>query len=137
MTPEQLKAEKIKEAWGDKWMQIYSKIDENGWVWSDASQCIIDNTFERRYFDYNSTHFEIRPVSLRGIEDNNGWHHITDKESLPEPRNHYDFISRKTGNRVKDYLPPIDSKEDKINLDFILEQYSHWRTIHEIPGPIY
>lgn len=77
------KEEKIKEAWGGI---IDSNIDENGWVDTQILSC------EKRGIKFEQCKkrsnmdlvFLNRPLSLKGIEDNNGWIKINSEDDLPK-----------------------------------------------------
>ena len=99
------KKELIDEAWEDFWKgklnnhirEWRKKIDEDGWFESDSlwlgfPDVEIKRVGLSRYY---------RPMSLRGIEDNNGWRSISSiKEeekqqsfnSLPKTNDYYDII---------------------------------------------
>lgn len=75
------KEEKIKEAWG---INLPKKgVSENGWSQDLFCLEFIDKeNFETRFIGNNS--FSIRPKSLQGIENNNGWIKIeSEKLILP------------------------------------------------------
>lgn len=92
------KEEVIKEAWGN----ISDKINKDGWLyfgyacngWDDVQDWLDSNKLnsDRNYYDMkydqcdngDLIYVEIRPKSLKGIENNNGWIKIESEEDLPK-----------------------------------------------------
>ncbi|MEG0929878.1 hypothetical protein [Algoriella sp.] len=65
------KEEKIKEAWGENWSKISKEnqkkaLKNNGFVSQYYEDLLSKETICRKLFD-------VRPKSLQGIENNNGW----------------------------------------------------------------
>lgn len=93
------KEEKIKEAWCN---QCLEQVNENGWLeigycvngLDDVELWLANNYFKRNvnsweidYSELDNGEFvtcRIRPKSLQGIEDNNGWIKIESEEDLPK-----------------------------------------------------
>ena len=106
------KEEVIKEAYGKYWEQVKGFVDENG-----------------RFLKY------FRPISLDGIENNNGWIKIESEEDLPKKTIYYNVLrnrmfqnARYAGNnrwftQGRDY--PLTTEKSEI---------THYRII-EIPEP--
>lgn len=125
------KQEAIKNAYGDAWEKVAEYVDDNGWIGRD-SVCPSDfnfgypdddihiktPAFERDYF--------WRPKALSGIEDNNGWIKIEDRE----PEDGLDieycyFGSPQVGSQK--FLP------DSIDTYAI----THWKPYVEPKPPLY
>lgn len=87
------KEEIIKEALGDKY--IYNAIDENGWSKRVYDHKIIDTSFFDLW-DMTDNIFCIRPKSLQGIENNNGWIKINSEDDLPKENGLYFTYSKTT-----------------------------------------
>jgi hypothetical protein len=64
------KEDKIKEAYGEKYNPY--NIDENGWMrynlWMHFFKKVDDD-----YDEFDNRNMRVRPNSLIGIENNNGW----------------------------------------------------------------
>jgi hypothetical protein len=64
------KQEIIKKAFGEYWEQLKDYADENGFC--DAHKTLsIFSSFKEQEIDMSGNYW--RPLSLKGIEDNNGW----------------------------------------------------------------
>ncbi|MES2796682.1 MAG: hypothetical protein V4683_11990 [Bacteroidota bacterium] len=74
------KQEIIQEAYGEHWDEVKELIDENGW-----------DTVVKYSINYKTQDYKIRghgmyitrPISLFGIENNNGWINIENQSDLP------------------------------------------------------
>lgn len=74
------KEEKIKEAWKEYLVEVSDYIDDNGWCnCRIAHKLSLSGDSE----DSECGHF-VRPKSLQGIENNNGWIRIESEVDLPE-----------------------------------------------------
>ena len=76
------KEEKIKEAWGENWSKISKEnqkkaLNNNGFVSHYYEDLLSNETKCRKLLD-------VRPKSLQGIENNNGWIKIESEEDLPK-----------------------------------------------------
>jgi hypothetical protein len=75
------KKSKIIEAWGELWDTVKDKVSESGWVNSDVVLCLyspdtgLDKRFEQSAPDRSNLKpkYGVRPIALRGVENNNGW----------------------------------------------------------------
>lgn len=92
------KEEKIKEAWDNLLRNIKNykltkkQYDLNGWVNLDTLSLMVrsylaDN--QSSELDLNVKNNTIRPKSLQGIEDNNGWTRIESEDDLPKENGMY------------------------------------------------
>lgn len=83
------KQDKIKEVYGEDYERIKYYIDGDGWL--DGRPC--DNELSRVYnniFDDCDRKFDsIRPKSLKGIENNNGWIKIESQTDNPKDDGNY------------------------------------------------
>jgi hypothetical protein len=71
------KEDVIKEAYGEFFEVEKENIDTNGWT----------NDSDRHRFndlEFNEKHSVMRPLSLKGIENNNGWIKIESEADLPK-----------------------------------------------------
>lgn len=102
------KEEKIKEAYGNHWDFFKEKVNENGWikdrdfwgVWPEDMNKINWQTTDHEN-DYYDTR---RPLSLKGIENNNGWITINSKLDLPIVRGYY-FVIMHGKKTIMGYNP--------------------------------
>ncbi len=73
---------------------------------------------------------KFRPISLKGIEDNNGWTKIESIEDLPKEKGFYLFLSGigHTTYGIEDvkYAP-----------DWFAKKYTHWKLKQEFLNPLY
>lgn len=67
------KEEIIQEAYGEYWEIHKDKINEDGWI----NQSILSRA-DFSSLQFNDKANKMRPLELRGIEDNNGWVQIGD-----------------------------------------------------------
>jgi hypothetical protein len=102
------KEDKIKEVLGD----LAINADENGWFNSSVFSPI-DLGLQSSQIENGLNDFKLgkwRPKSLQGIEDNNGWIKISEKEDLPENESDCWFIHN----------------EQKIKGNFIHNKFTCW-----------
>lgn len=96
------KQEKIKEAYGEYWETAKDYVDDFGWCMyqlNDKQERICGfaiNSFIKCEFnnfkqDNANYIYYVRPISLRGIENNNGWIKIGS-----EDENLKDWLDRKS-----------------------------------------
>lgn len=74
------KQEAIKKAYGDFWEQVKEYVSENGWCNSYWNTRVFFNadTMPKQ----NPVRW--RPISLNGIDNNNGWIKIESEDDLPK-----------------------------------------------------
>ncbi len=133
MTNKEAKQEAIKKAYGDN-HEIYEKsLTKNGWL--KVEYDIYENA-DRFYFDFlrhelNADEYEyfIRPKSLSGIDDNNGWIRIESEDELPkESCNYWIFQSDLRAVTMKDFY---DNKK------YYGVKATHYRPIVKPLKPLY
>jgi len=76
------KQEKIQDAYGEYWDKFKGYVDENGWL-----NCKEKHRGLIPYFDVCEIKFskvKQRPISLEGIDNNNGWVKIYIESDLPK-----------------------------------------------------
>jgi len=85
------KEQKIKEAYGEHWEAVKLFVYENGWcnfreLYGEIGNCRglpgLTLITKNPYDPYQCYHK--RPVSLQGIEKNNGWTKIESMDSFPQ-----------------------------------------------------
>lgn len=119
------KEEKIQESYG---IFYNPHIDENGWF--DMAYFTDVNIGDAQWNEWDKKQTTIRPKSLQGIENNNGWIKIESESDLPE-YGYYEVIERKSGNQSRATL------DNDFGIKMNLKHYSHYQKIKEIPNPIY
>ncbi len=118
------KQESIKEAYGE----YYKKCNpnENGWIDYDIWFQLIGHKID---YDYSLNQMFIRPKSLSGIENNNGWDKFNN-EQLTEDMDCY--VINPQGNIVILSSNVINSiSKDR------LANITHYQIISEPKPPIY
>lgn len=130
MTKEQI----IKKAW-----EKFEKVKYNENCGFAISYCIngvtdiLEDFYGKIEFEYlEEDLIKWRPISLKGIENNNGWNTIKTIQDLPKESGTYLFTSKKQEwlNSTYDYNDVKDGPEWFL-------RFSHWREIVHVPNPIY
>lgn len=141
------KQEKIQEAYGEYWEAVKGYADENGWIIeAEVKESIsrfetigrIPTTFYCIDFEADDNeHFQtiLRPKTLIGIENNNGWIKIESEDDLPKETGTYHFVSRSTGVTLIDYF----THDSKVHNYFFMQRglYSHYQPVQKPEPPIY
>ena len=118
------KEKKIKEAWGGFYT---NKITDDGWMNINPRSYSDNELFDRLVF--NKERHSIRPKSLQGIENNNGWIRIESEDDLPkESSNYWVMQSDKRIQTIKEYF---DNKE------YYNITATHYQPIIKLQPPIY
>lgn len=84
------KQEVIRKAYGEYWDGLKENIDHNGWVdsaWLDDIAVYLD--VKGGYDRCGAVSLFIRPKSLSGIENNNGWISIESEDDFPKDSYNY------------------------------------------------
>lgn len=103
------KQEKIQEAYGEYWSDMYMYVNKNGWIPRNIN---IGTAVEKEFIEFEkiSIDFEcklfggkkfnddtveyMRPKSLSGIENNNEWIKIESEADLPKEKGNYYFYDK-------------------------------------------
>lgn len=148
------KEELIKEAWGLLPIKILNKvIKNNGWLyfgyacngWDDVEDylCGVGCNSNRDNYDMISDQcdngdligIQIRPKSLQGIENNNGWIKIECEEDLPK-----EVIECRTCfYNGKNYIEGVIKKRSPQELSRLkyINEITHYKPIEKPKPPIY
>jgi len=122
------KQEKIQEAYGENWEYFKDYVDENGWIrdkdfwgrWPEGKIKWETTDHDNEFYDTR------RPLSLSGIENNNGWTVL--KGIKNEIQHDGDiWIFNKNGN-IELWLE---------NQFLPLNHATHWKPIIKPKPPIY
>lgn len=124
------KQEKIKEAYGNKFESLKHNIDSNGWI---KEYDTYRSEFESLEFDYKTN--SMRPLELKGIENNNGWIKIEKESDLPKGITDCWFKTNQ-GNIILGYFTTRGFFVNEGN-DIELKFVTHYQTIQKPKPPIY
>lgn len=125
------KDERIAKAYGNKYESLKQHIDSNGWI---NEYNTYHSEFESLEFDYKTN--SMRPLELKGIEDNNGW--VTIKSgnciNLPEYKKGdlYEIYNMKINSSYPCRFNAKDVKEL-----FEKQNITHYRFVESIKKPLY
>ena len=126
------KEEKIKESWG---IHFSSDVDENGYItyteYQDIHLLQWVGDFWEKGFNKVLRIYWVRPKSLQGIENNNGWIKIESEKDLPKEKGLKCLFLCIHGNTT--YISDDVLEDPK----WFADKYSHWRLKVEIKDPIY
>jgi len=125
------KIDVIKKAYGEHWDICKGFLDPDGWC--DKSRLFKYSNLKYSDIEANMQHKisseEMRPKSLQGIENNNGWVRIESESDLPKEDCRVDLLSH-TGS---EYYNHTYSTSD--NPAHYLKFYSHYSTVQKRPLP--
>lgn len=120
------KQEKIQEEWGEDY-KSYAP-DENGWSTVHRWHEQVDfNIFDTDAVGHGI--YKIRPKSLKGVENNNGWIKIESEDDLPNEQMFLECICKGNGQQATHHFMIYDKK-------YMLQYYSHYKQMLFNP-PIY
>lgn len=84
------KQKAIIEAYGEYWEQVKDFVDENGWCRNRKIAGFYNSL--REIQNHPNVNYWFRPLSLQGIENNNGWIKVESEEDLPSNGTKCHFI---------------------------------------------
>ncbi len=127
------KEEKIKSEYEKLGLPFNENIIvDNGWL------KIKPGLYSSKYDDLdllkltNHVH-SIRPKTLKGIENNNGWTKLESEKDLPERNDEQEYYWIHEGSIHEMRLDPCHYEKPSV----ILNHYTHWRKKEEIPYPVF
>lgn len=126
------KKEVIQQAYGEYWDQVKLIVDENGWFDMAYSQQV--NNFDPLWNDSDRKSTKIRPKSLSGIENNNGWIKIESESDLPKESGYYDFQKYPLDKYI---VNPVFWSKGATLIGWFIETYTHFQPIEKPKPPIY
>ena len=137
MTALNAKQEAIKKAYGEYWETVKDKITDDGF----APYVLLENSigimFQFRTFIIADCNPEIhvRPISLQGIKNNNGWIRIESEADLPKQGMHHSILlDSECINGYRNYDITVFYE---VNSRFRKKEISHYQPIEEPLKPIY
>lgn len=145
---ETTKREVIRKAYGEHWDLHKDNVDEFGWSYLGNNSRLLNNYdcslvgewLQKGYDSFKTgenSHIQqvyVRPKSLQGIENNNGWFSI-EEHGLPKP-GEYRVISH---NYDKPQIEEYNGKMwyDKISGTFSPCLVTHYKPIEQEKLPLY
>lgn len=134
MNNQEAKEKAIRDAWGELWVYIEANSKAkaqaymfDGFIFPTHLPASIDQT----NLEYRHKAGIVRPMSLAGMETNNGWVRIDGPDALPKQEGQY-LVLGKSGLIEEWQCPDNDGVRA-----LWLEYFTHWRPIVELPMPIY
>jgi hypothetical protein len=129
------KEEVIKAAYGEHWKTVKSFVDENGWTElqeEDFGYSALSDEIE--HFDFEHSN-KWRPISLSGIENNNGWIKIEMESDMPKQRGTDDIY-------IIDELGEVQVASSKLLNDRQIFNYwkatiTHYQPINKPKPPLF
>lgn len=133
------KEEKIKEAWGEYYLDVKEQLDEYGLVsekFLTNNQCkTLNDDLSIEIYSPDEGYYFYRPNSLQGIETNNGWIKIESEEDLPK-----EVIECRTCfYNGKNYIEGVIKKRSPQELSRLkyINEITHYQPIEKLKPPIY
>ena len=134
MTNLEAKQEAIKNAYGEYWEQVKDYVNENGWC--DVSKYSKIKDIEPEFSDIENKIgvFDMRPKSLQGIENNNGWIKVESEADLPKNDDDYWVMTSIKDDEVQQLSNLIVIR--CLNLEKNIK-ITHYKPIEKSKVPIY
>ena len=130
-----IKEEKIKEAYGENYNP--HNIDENGWMKYSLWMHFFKKV-DADYDEFDNRNMVVRPNSLTGIENNNGWIKIESEEDLPKNNGSYFTKTNYCKETIERYYPIFTkSKSIEDERKWWLENITHYQPIVKPNNPLY
>lgn len=137
------KEKAIQEAYGEAWEKVKSYADSDGWITREVTRRDATNGIEPENFGYGihevdmidfsgDGYYRWRPISLRGIDHNNGWIRCDNPFLCPpdESKVHVYQSGKYWGIMKTGVFKKICNKPG-------CEDFTHWKLVEEVKPPIY
>ena len=125
------KQEKIQEAYGSRYISLKESINCNGWINQNVTTRALFDSLE---FDEKIN--SMRPLELKGIENNNDWIKIESKDDLPNNWQQLHFVIKGfEENENSGYY--YDGLFWNLNEAYVKEIVTHYQPILKPQPPIY
>lgn len=123
------KEEKIKEAYGEYWDSVSRHHQYEGWInrWAWDFR----NDLEMDELSGKDSPSLVRPKSLQGIENNNGWIKIESEADLPKTSNDFLVYNKEKEILIKAFIPR------SIISSVWLQEITHYQPIEKPKPPLY
>lgn len=128
------KQEVIKEAYGEYWEEYQRYVNDNGWLTElndvihhciTTKGRILRDLNNKSNIEFEEVNNYLRPKSLQGIENNNGWIKIDNEEQHDEIENDYYWWYN------------IQNGDWEIGDKSTYGKYTHYQPIEKPKSPIY
>jgi len=133
------KQEKIQEAYGELYNEVIP--DENGWIDFDKIPENLDLIgFEAIKYSESENNFTttlLRPKSLQGIENNNGWIKIESENDLPKEDCHCWIMDKEKGLQCGKWKQAPNELLHKQACFYWMKKTTHYQPITKPQSPIY
>lgn len=130
------KQEVIKQAYGEYWDKVKDFVNENGWC--DVSMYSMIKNIKPEFSEIENEigQFDIRPISLKGIENNNGWIKIESENDLP--KDDYTLCHYIVNGKIEigEYMN-LHFDRPKQNELFYYKSVTHYQPIVKPQPPLY
>ena len=135
MTALNAKQEAIKKAYGEYWETVKDYVDGNGWC-SARRSIVFEKIISKLSWQTKvGNQYLLRPSSLQGIENNNGWIRIESESDLPKEGMHHSILlDRECINGYRNYDIIVFYE---VNSRYRKKEISHYQPIEEPLKPIY
>lgn len=137
MTNSEAKQEAIKKAYGKYWETVKNYVDENGYLDKQVFSNYKGITYEEisPILFLHNTLTTCIPLSLQGIENNNGWIRIESEADLPKKNDTY-FTKTRHDDIVRIEIIATENLDSK-GLEWYKNHYTHYQPIEKPKLPIY
>jgi len=125
------KEEKIQEAYGEYYDEMKPWINKNGWF--------NKNAFYQKKFSFYYEQIDVlfvhwgdlmMPISIEGIENNNGWIKIESEDDLPKEDGFYWAVDSETKDIIDRYF-------DTKSYDYFNQFTTHYQPIEKPKPPLF
>jgi len=98
------KQEKIQEIYGSRYIALKDSINCDGWINQNVTTRALFDSLE-----FDEKRNSMRPLELKGIENNNGWTKVESDEELPNESTLY-WVQQSDG-RIQTIKEYFDNKQ--------------------------
>lgn len=125
------KQEKIQEAYGEHWAVVKNIVNPDGWFYCSETDFRLDSIMPLQYDGYNN---KMRPKSLQGIENNNGWIKIESEDDLPKD---IDGLWEVFINGEQKFIELLKYNKERLYKDFLKDGITHYKICNKSQPPLY
>lgn len=129
------KQEVIEKAYGEHWETVKDYVDANGWL--QIKKVVGTFLGTKLNLDVIETPRRVRPTSLQGIENNNGWIKIESEEDLPKTTCECWFLEKNENSILSGFYNKDFNCFVFSAFKILLKDVTHYKTIETPKPPIY